>query len=194
MREIELISVGGNLGSVRRAFERLGVSAAAVVDGGGLSGSRPVVLPGVGAFGSFVLSLEEAGLAKKIVKIAADGVPLLGVCVGMQLLFDESEESPGVRGLGIVPGKVVRFSRGKVPQTGWNRIEPTKPGFEAGYAYFVNSFYCVPRDPKAVLYRGDYHGEFCAAISVENVTAFQFHPEKSMEFGQELIRRWIDAV
>ncbi|HPQ80826.1 MAG TPA: imidazole glycerol phosphate synthase subunit HisH [bacterium] len=194
MREIDLVAVGGNLGSIRRAFERLGVKMRTVLRSCDFSGDRPVVLPGVGAFGATMNSLERTGLSPCIVGAVKAGMPFLGVCVGMQLLFDSSEESPGVRGLGIIPGEVVRFSRGKVPQIGWNMIEPARPGLEAGYAYFVNSFHCVPRDPEAVLYRGNYHGRFCAAVARDNVTAYQFHPEKSMEFGQGLLGRWVDAL
>lgn len=194
MCEVDLIAVGGNLGSIRRAFLRLGVPCRMVALGRDLSGDRPIVLPGVGAFGAAMRSLEGQGLAARITDAIRAGVPFLGICIGMQLLFEKSEESPGVAGLGIIPGEVVRYREGKVPQIGWNRVEPARSDFDAGYAYFINSYHAVPRDPGAILYRGDYGGPFCAAVAVKPVTAYQFHPEKSMEFGQGLLRRWIDAL
>ena len=98
-------------------------------------------------------------------------------------------------GLGLLEGEVVRFRKGKIPQIGWNRVEPAPgTGFEAGYAYFVNSYVAKPGDPSVELFRSDYHGSFCAAVRSGNITAYQFHPEKSGTFGHELIRRWINAV
>jgi glutamine amidotransferase len=158
------------------------------------SDANPVVLPGVGAFGAVMESLVRANLAPMLIERIASGAPFLGVCVGMQCLFEKSEESPGVAGLGVIKGEVVRFREGKVPQIGWNRIEPAKTGFDPGYVYFVNSYHCVPCDESAVLYKADYFGAFCAAVKKDNITAFQFHPEKSVEFGQGLLRRWIDAL
>ncbi|MCU0723999.1 MAG: imidazole glycerol phosphate synthase subunit HisH, partial [Planctomycetes bacterium] len=116
--------------------------------------------------------------------------PFLGICVGMQVLFERSEESPGVEGLSVLPGEVVRFREGKVPQVGWNRVEPRQGGgLPAGFVYFVNSYAPRPARPKDVLYEADYHGPFCAAVRRGNVAAFQFHPEKSGEFGHRLLRR-----
>jgi imidazole glycerol phosphate synthase glutamine amidotransferase subunit len=109
-------------------------------------------------------------------------------------LFDGSAESPGVPGLGLVGGNVVRFDAPKVPQIGWNHIAPQKNSWDAGYVYFVNSYYPVPADKSSVLYEADYGKPFCAAIQRDTITAFQFHPEKSGPFGQKMLERWIESV
>ena len=110
-------------------------------------------------------------------------------------LFEKSEESPDTPGLGVIEGEVVRFRKGKVPQIGWNRIEPQSgSGCEPGYVYFVNSYYPKPENAEVVLYSADYNGPFCAAVRTDAITAFQFHPEKSGTFGHDLIRRWLDAL
>lgn len=185
-------SAGGNVGSICRAFERLGVNYRKVNEKSPPDGSRPVVLPGVGAFGAVMSRLKERELDKTITKLVGDGVPFLGVCVGLQVLFDESEESPGVSGLGILPGRIVKFQQGKVPQIGWNYVESDSTDWDAGYAYFVNSFYAAPSTPDVVLYQSQYYEPFCAAVKKENVTAFQFHPEKSGSFGMTLLQKWVN--
>jgi imidazole glycerol-phosphate synthase subunit HisH len=191
---IDLIDYGGgNTGSIVRALERLGAKHAFVSSPEKLSGRNPIILPGVGTFGAVMKSIEPVKMP--LIKAIETGTPFLGICVGLQILFEESAESPGVPGLGILKGRVVRFKNGKVPQIGWNRIEPAAcSGFEPGHVYFVNSYYSVPADQKDVLYTADYFGLFCAAVRRRNVTAFQFHPEKSGEFGHSLMRRWLDAL
>jgi len=192
---IEIAGLSGNLGSIRRAFGRLGVEYRLVSSERELSGKYPIVLPGVGAFGAVMDAIRGAGLEKGLKKAIASGVPFLGICVGLQLLFDESEESPGVPGLSIISGKVVKFMKGKVPQIGWNRITAKSgSGYPDGHAYFVNSYYAKPDDGSVTLYSANYEGEFCAAIQKDNITAFQFHPEKSLEFGEMLLRRWLGAL
>lgn len=191
---LDLISIGGNLGSIRRAFSRLGKECRPVTKGADLKGERPIVLPGVGAFGAVMEALRLAGLSDRLADAVRGGTPFLGICVGHQALFDESQESPGVKGLGLIPGRIVRFQTGKVPQIGWNKIEPlSDEGWEAGYVYFVNSYYAVPRDETVVLYEAQYGTKFCAAVRTKNITAFQFHPEKSAAFGLSLLRRWTNA-
>lgn len=193
--EVELVDVGGgNVGSVRRCLHRLGVTYKDVGADNLPGGGKPLILPGVGAFGTVMASLRRNGLEERIKQLIAEGTPLLGVCVGMQVLFDGSEEAPGVSGLSLVPGKVVRFTEGKVPQIGWNHVEAKQPGWQSGYAYFVNSFYCNPDNDDVVLYEAEYGVPFCAALSMGNITAFQFHPEKSGQFGASLIARWIASV
>lgn len=192
--EVDLIDVGGNTGSVMRCLERLNVSYRRVDANQQPDGTRPIILPGVGAFGAVMKQLEANGLKQQINKCIEAGTPFLGICVGMQVLFESSEESPGIEGLGVLPGNVVRYQNPKVPQIGWNRIEAQKQDWESGYVYFVNSYFVKPDDDSVVLFSSNYSGKFCAAVERDNVTAFQFHPEKSGSFGEILLRRWLNNV
>jgi imidazole glycerol phosphate synthase glutamine amidotransferase subunit len=194
--EVDLVtSAGGNIGSVSRCLDRLEVSYRLMGGTHPPDGTRPIVLPGVGAFGTVMQSLERDNFAAELRRLIKSGTPMLGVCVGMQVLFDESEEAPGIPGLGIIPGKVCKYTEGKVPQIGWNKIEPAQGhDWEEGFVYFVNSYYPRPQSDSVTLYRSDYFGPFCAAVKTDNITAFQFHPEKSGDMGQRLIKRWLDDV
>ncbi|MBS1989791.1 MAG: imidazole glycerol phosphate synthase subunit HisH [Cyanobacteria bacterium SZAS LIN-3] len=197
--EVDLVtSAGGNIGSVSRCLDKLGVSYRLTGNDSVLpfpDGSRPIVLPGVGAFGTVMNSLQQHGFTAELRRLIEGGTPFLGICVGMQVLFDSSEEAPGVQGLGIIPGRVCKYTQGKVPQIGWNKIEPVNNhDWPEGFVYFVNSYYPRPDSDSVVLYRSDYFGPFCAAVKTENITAFQFHPEKSGEMGHGLIQRWLDDV
>ncbi|MBS2034432.1 imidazole glycerol phosphate synthase subunit HisH [bacterium] len=190
MPELELLDYGGgNLGSLRRCLERLGWSFALVTQP---SGDRPLILPGVGAFGAVMAGLSEVRL--RLGEILREGTPYLGICVGLQILLQSSQESPGVEGLGLIEGEVVRFQAPKVPQMGWNDVQARQSGWPEGFVYFVNSYYAQPVDPTAVLYQAEYHGLFCAAIRQKNLTAFQFHPEKSGAFGEQLLRHWKEQL
>jgi len=201
--EVDLVDVaGGNLGSVRRCLGRLGVPYNLVNPQNAPDGSRPIILPGVGNFGAVMENLQKDGFDKLVRRLVTDGTPYLGICVGMQILFDWGEESDSA-GLGLLPGRVVKFKRGKVPQIGWNRIEfntavadsdSAKIVWPDGYVYFVNSFVAQPENGNDVLYSSDYFGNFCAAVKHDNICGFQFHPEKSGTFGQSLLINWIETV
>lgn len=115
--------------------------------------------------------------------------PFLGICVGLQVLFEESEESPDVKGLGIFKGKVVKFKQGKIPQIGWNKIKSKSIG--NGYVYFVNSYYVVSFDRSIIESESDYYVKFTVAVKKDNVFATQFHPEKSGKFGLEMLKKWL---
>ncbi|HEY9788320.1 MAG TPA: imidazole glycerol phosphate synthase subunit HisH [Candidatus Obscuribacterales bacterium] len=204
-REVDLITAGGgNIGSVKRCFQRLGVSCREIDDPAMISGTRPLVLPGVGAFGSVMVNLEQTGIANRLRQVVSSGTPYLGICVGLQVLLSDSEESPGVRGLDLIKGHVVRFNNGKVPQIGWNKVTRRSPpttrflsergDLNEGYAYFVNSFYAIPESPDAISYSARYGNVFAAALSSANITAFQFHPEKSGEFGIAILEDWLNDV
>lgn len=184
-------AAGGNVGSLCRALERLGVEYRRVNASNKQLGDRPIILPGVGAFGAVMENLRNSGLVDPIKEAVANGVPFLGICVGLQVLFESSEESPGVAGLSILPGKVVRFTEGKIPQIGWNAVQSTSTEWPSGFVYFVNSYFAQPVQPDAVLFNSEYYQTFCAAVKKDNITAFQFHPEKSGEYGMMLLKRWI---
>ncbi|MBX2861519.1 MAG: imidazole glycerol phosphate synthase subunit HisH [Vampirovibrio sp.] len=195
---IDLVDYGGgNIGSIQRCLERLQIPYQ-MTDGNALpSGDRPLVFPGVGAFGASINHLTQSGLLPRLKSIVQSGTPYLGICIGLQVLFDSSEEAEGLKGLGVIPGKVVKFDAkkvSKIPQIGWNHIAPpTNSTFTeepTGHVYFVNSFHPSPEDPAMVLYEANYSGQFCAAVKHQNITAFQFHPEKSGPFGHQLIQRW----
>lgn len=193
---IELVDIDcGNIGSVSRCLERLEIPYRKVGPDKPPSGNVPLVLPGVGAFGAVMSALSRNGFDGVVKNLVRQGVPFLGICVGLQVLFEHSEESLGIPGLGLLSGRVVPYRQGKVPQIGWNRIaSPEAKDWPEGFVYFVNSYYAVPTNPDDVLYTGDYHGNFCAAVQSGNITAFQFHPEKSGTFGHELVRKWVAAV
>ena len=187
----------GNLRSVQKAFERVGVQAEVGGDVAGIRDARGLVLPGVGAFGSAMEELELRGLAEVIRERVEAGVPFLGVCLGQQLLFESSEESPGVAGLGLLEGAVRLLPvQLKVPHIGWNTIEIAKasPVLEAipnGSAfYFVHSFVVTPRRPGDVLTFTEYGVGFASGVERDNVVAFQFHPEKSSSLGLEIYRNF----
>jgi len=158
-------------------------------------GEDPLLLPGVGNFAAVRHSLDQRGLSEAIVGEQRRGRPLLGICVGLQLLLDGSEEAPGVSGLGLLPGSCRRFSSGKVPQVGWNATcRAYGNAVPEGHAYFVNSYYAEPEDTGDVLLYSDYGGSFPAALRRGSITAFQFHPERSAGYGERLLRWWWDAL
>lgn len=196
--EVDLVtSAGGNVGSMSRCLTRLGVKFRTRGNYDAPTGDRPVILPGVGAFGTVMKSLNENNFAERLKAMLKGGTPFLGICVGMQVLFDESEEAPGIGGLGLVSGKVVRFRAPKVPQIGWNKIVACRQmawDLNEGFVYFVNSYYASPQDSNCTSYLAEYGGAFCAALQVDNLTAFQFHPEKSGDMGERLLREWLSNV
>lgn len=197
MTQVELVDVGGgNIGSVKRCLEMLEIDFVQSGIDNPPNGEKPIVLPGVGAFGPVMDHLKQTGFDERIKSMVKSGTPYLGICVGMQILFDSSEEAPGTAGLSLIPGSVRKFKEGKVPQIGWNLIElagnTAYP--ESGYVYFVNSFYPDPSSSEHALYYSNYFVRFCAAVQYKNITAFQFHPEKSAAFGKSLLRGWVESV
>jgi imidazole glycerol phosphate synthase glutamine amidotransferase subunit len=184
-----------NLASVLAAFTRLGAKARVAREPAEVLDAERLVLPGVGTFGATMAGLREAGLDEAIALRARSGAPVLAMCVGLQVLFEASAESPGERGLAVLDGEVGRFPvRVRVPQFGWNRIEP-EPGcryLEAGYAYFANSFRVLQAPGCKVAHA--LHGEtFVAALERGPLLACQFHPELSGAFGHALMARWLEG-
>lgn len=191
---IAIVDYGmGNLYSVRCALERLGFSGFVTADPDDLERARGIILPGVGAFGDAMANLRRRGLDRALVDAAQAGKPLLGICLGMQLLFEESEEHGRHAGLGLLPGRVVRF-RGpfKIPHMGWNRLRylrasPLLAGVPEGYVYFVHSYYVAPEARDILLAACDYHGEVPAIVGRGRLFGMQFHPEKSGKTGLALL-------
>jgi glutamine amidotransferase len=188
----------GNTLSVTRALERVGARVDLTPDPEHVARADAVILPGVGAFGDCVRKLEERGMDGACREAIAGGKPFLGVCVGLQVLFEESGESPGVEGLGILPGRVVRFEVEdlKVPHMGWNQLDvarehPVLAGLDGEAFYFVHSYYPDPAERGDVLGTAEYGGEFCAAAGRENLAAVQFHPEKSSRAGLKLYENFL---
>jgi glutamine amidotransferase len=199
---IALIDYGsGNIRSVTNALLREHGDVELVSDPARLAHARAIVLPGVGAFGDCVRGLETRGLWEPLRTWLAADKPFLGICVGYQMLFDESEESPGVRGFGFFPGKVQRFTTPglKVPQIGWNQLDlaphPLWRGLPANpHVYFVHSFFPAPTDDSVVTSRSTYGETFAASAARGRVSAVQFHPEKSQEVGLGILRNFIVSV
>ena len=194
---IAIVDYGmGNLRSVQKGFERVGYPAEVTREPGKIVSARGVVLPGVGAFHACMDNLRRFGLIEPIRDVVCQRKPFLGICLGFQLLFSESEEFGKQRGLDLLPGKVVGFRADKdrkVPHMGWNNIEKKKEsafldGLSSGdYVYFVHSFYVVPEDPSIVATTTDYGEPFVSSIATEHLFACQFHPEKSQEIGLRIL-------
>lgn len=199
---IAIVDYGmGNLRSVQRAFEYVGAEAIVTDHRATIESASAVVLPGVGAFGKAMSNLKRAGLADVIRQVIARGRPFLGICLGLQLLFKESEEMGQHRGLSVFDGMVKRFNVSlKVPQIGWNQIHvqqasPLLEGVADGsYAYFVHSYYVVPADPEIVLAATDYGINYPSVIGQDNVFGLQFHPEKSQTVGLRILRNFTALV
>jgi glutamine amidotransferase len=199
----------GNLRSVYKAVEAAGATAEVITSPAGLAGAAGIVLPGVGAFGDAAANLRAAGFEAPLRQAVQSGTPLLGICVGMQMLFDESEEMGRHAGLGIIPGRVVRFAGDlhgpdgrllKVPQIGWNQLchaqtDPLLAGVPDGaYAYFVHSYYCAPADSAYIVATTDFGGPYASVVRKDNVWGIQCHPEKSQAVGLRILRSFVAIV
>jgi glutamine amidotransferase len=192
----------GNLHSAHKALDRLGADARLTADPDEIAGADGVVLPGVGAFGACMNALRSAGLEQAVLDAVASGRPFLGICVGMQMLFSGSEESPDVSGLRVIPGRIRWIPPGvKRPQMQWNRLrilDPDETMFrglgDEPWFYFVHSLHGVPEDPAVVVGTVDYGGPINAAFRLDNVFAVQFHPEKSATAGLGLLGNFVASL
>lgn len=198
---IAIIDYGaGNLHSVKNALDFLGTESIITGNSEEILNADKVILPGVGAFGDAMNSMSESGLVETVKKVAASGKPFLGICLGLHLLFEESEESPDAIGLGIFKGKVVKIpdrENLKIPHMGWNSIKLTKDskilkniGSEP-YVYFVHSYYIQPDDTEIVSATTEYGQWLDIAVEKDNIFATQFHPEKSGDIGMEILKNFI---
>jgi glutamine amidotransferase len=194
---ITIVDYGmGNLRSVQKAFEKLGHAAAIVRSPQEIARAEKLVLPGVGAFRDAIGELNRLDLSKPVVDHIRAGKPFLGICLGLQLLFDISYEDGEWPGLGVIPGKVIRFESRpglKIPHMGWNELIIDRPNQllagipEPVSVYFVHSYHVVPNDPHVIATRTDYGAPFVSMIAQDNLFATQFHPEKSQQVGLKLL-------
>jgi imidazole glycerol-phosphate synthase subunit HisH len=211
--DVAVVDYGaGNVRSVLRALERAGVKARLAADPEVVAAAGRVVFPGVGALPDCMAALRRLGLDEAIRAHVKAGRPFLGICLGLQALFDHGEEQGGADGLGILPGRVVRFPHGargpdgrplKVPHMGWNAVTWTEAGRrhpvvsklpDGAHFYFVHAYHPVPEERAHCAGTADHGGPFCAAAAHENVLAVQFHPEKSQAAGEALLARWLEAA
>jgi glutamine amidotransferase len=202
MSSIAIIDYGmGNLRSVQKGFARVGIAAEVTRVASVIERAPAVVLPGVGAFGACMDNLRSYGLVDVVRRVIELGTPFLGICLGLQLLFEESEEFGPVKGLGVLRGRCVRFRhRGdpdfRIPHMGWNQIRhrqssPVLAGIDDGTSvYFVHSYYVEPRDAGLIATVTDYGGDFVSSIARDNLFACQFHPEKSQRVGLRILQNF----
>lgn len=204
MKDVILIDAGtGNLRSVQKALEAVGATVERTDDPRRVLSAERVVLPGVGAFGDFMSGLRARGLEDPVREIAGRGIPLLGICVGMQALFENGEEMGMHAGLGLLSGKVVRFKESlsvKIPHTGWNQLEVQQEsalfnGLSSGtYVYFNHSYYCQPEDASDVIGSTDYGVRYACVVQRDNIAGVQFHPEKSQASGLRILQNFLEAT
>jgi len=191
----------GNLRSVHMALRRLGVEPTISGDPADVRRAKAIILPGVGAFGDSINNLRALGLEAPILGAIHDGVPFLGICVGLQLLFEVGEEMGEHRGLGVLAGRVRRFEGDLVvPHMGWNQIQQRRPvplfdGVpDSSYAYFVHSYYVDPEEPEVIAATTDYGIDYASVVARDNLYAIQFHPEKSQDVGERILRNFLQAA
>jgi len=204
MNDVILIDAGtGNLRSVQKALESIGATVLRTDEPQKVLSGRRVVLPGVGAFGGFMSGLRARGLEDAVKETAKRGVPMLGICVGMQALFEVGEEMGEHVGLGLLTGKVVRFRESlpvKIPHTGWNQVQTKKEArlfkgiHDGAYVYFNHSYYCQARNSADILATTEYGINYACAVANENIFGVQFHPEKSQEVGLRILKNFLEAV
>ena len=204
MKDVILIDAGtGNLRSVQKALESVGAAVLRTEDPGDVLTGKRVILPGVGAFRDFMLGLRRRDLDRAVTELVGRGIPLLGICVGMQALFEIGEEMGDHEGLGLLQGTVVRFDESlslKIPHTGWNQLEIRKDaslfkGIDPGaYVYFNHSYYCQAGDPTDVIAETEYGIRYASAVRRENMYGVQFHPEKSQTVGLQILKNFLERV
>jgi glutamine amidotransferase len=199
MKKIVIIDYGvGNFRNVQKAFQAVGADAEISDSVAAVESAPALALPGVGAFGDAIDNLRQRNLDRPVLDAVKAGKPLIGICVGLQLLFDESEEMGHHIGLGILPGKIVRFSENlTVPHMGWNQIEPARDHpllteiRHGDFAYFAHSYYAVPQNPDDIVACTNYGQSYPSVVGRDNVCAIQFHPEKSQHIGLKILENFV---
>lgn len=182
----------GNIASVCNALTYIGQENTVISRSGEMGRCDALVFPGVGSFGAMVDNLQKRSLFEPLYEQVSSGTPYLGICLGLHLLFEGSDESPDHEGFGLLEGRATRFTKGKVPQIGWNHIDTLIDSMPDGWAYYVNS-YRIASSSRAIA-TSDYHGTFVAAVRTGTMTAFQFHPEKSGPYGLSLLQWWLSCL
>lgn len=186
----------GNVKSISNILDTFKIDYKISSDKDEILSADAIIFPGQGHFGQAMEKLEESYLKDTIIEAATvKKIKFLGICLGLQILFEESEEAPNVKGLSIFKGKVKRFKEGKIPQIGWNNIETTQNNnfLSDDFFYFVNSYYVEPEDKNIISSYCEYGIKFCASVQKDNITAVQFHPEKSAEAGKQFFEKWLKA-
>ena len=192
--KIVIIDYGaGNVKSLGNMLEFLGYAYEITDDKEKILKAKKIIFPGQGHFEQAMNKLNDKNLPCTIKQSINNGADFLGICLGLQVLFEKSEEAPNVEGLGIFKGEVKKFQTGKIPQIGWNEIKTTKANtyLDDDYFYFVNSYYVVPEDKNIISSITNYHIDFCSSVQKDNVCAVQFHPEKSSEAGIKFFKKWL---
>ncbi|PID56662.1 imidazole glycerol phosphate synthase subunit HisH [candidate division KSB3 bacterium] len=196
---IGIIDYGaGNLLSVKKAFDFLKVESVTISSADEFTRIEKMVLPGVGAFNASMLALKARGLHNLVVEWIQADKPFLGICVGLQMLFEESDEFGTSAGLGLLPGRVPKFRQGKVPQIGWNQVKQSQesPLWEGiaddAFFYFVHSYYIDTPDPSITIGQTEYYITYTSAVNNGRCYAVQFHPEKSGALGMKLLDNWVN--
>ncbi|MBE7705963.1 MAG: imidazole glycerol phosphate synthase subunit HisH [Cyanobacteria bacterium SIG30] len=194
MNKVVIIDYGaGNVKSVGNMLTSFNVEYEITSDENKILSADKIIFPGQGHFEQSMSKLNEKNLIVPIKKAVQKGIPFLGICLGLQILFEKSEEAPNVAGLSIFEGEVKKFQIGKTPQIGWNNITTTKNNtyLKDEYFYFVNSYYVLPKNEDIISSTTNYHIDFCSSIEYKNIVACQFHPEKSAKAGVEFFKKWI---
>lgn len=193
----------GNIKSVEKAFQALGQEVAVTRDKDAILKAEGVVLPGVGAFGDAMQKLKDYDLVETIHKVVENNTPFLGICLGLQLMFESSEETPGVEGLKLLEGRIVRIPEGdgiKIPHIGWNSLSYPNQGRlyrdipQDSFVYFVHSYYLQAEEPEIVMATTQYGVEIHASVEKDNIFACQFHPEKSSAVGMKILENFLAVV
>ena len=184
----------GNVKSLGNMLEFLGMEYEITRDKNKILSAEKIIFPGQGHFEQAMKKLNECNMPEIIKGAISNGASFLGICLGLQVLFEKSEEAPNVAGLGIFKGEVKKFQIGKTPQIGWNKIKTQGANtyLKDDYFYFVNSYYVVPKDKNIISSITNYHIDFCSSVQKDNVCAVQFHPEKSSNAGVEFFKNWLN--
>lgn len=183
----------GNVKSIANILDYMGVCHTITPDKNEIKSADKIIFPGQGHFEQAVKKLKSRDMISFLQDLTADGKEFLGICLGLQVLFEKSEEAPNVEGLKIFKGEVVKFKKGKTPQIGWSEIQTTTANtlLEDEYFYFVNSYYIMPEEENIISSYGNYYGRFAASVQYKNITAVQFHPEKSSIAGINFFKNWL---